>query len=173
MSYQDALQSWTAAAGPILERVAGIYHATITYLELGEQVQDRSGIRTRMLLMNWIGSVLGGVSRHAHTNGQPLLSALCVRADGTIGDGYAIAVRENYGQQPEDLEMHAAPERLRCYQFFGAALPQGGGIPALTPQVAARRAARAARTLPDLPSKPSCPSCYLTLPVTGVCDNCS
>jgi hypothetical protein len=165
--------AWTAAAIPALERVAGVYHATITYLDLGEQVQDRSGIRTRMLLMNWIGQVLGGVSRTSHGKGQPLLSALCVRADGTIGEGYALAVEENYGTRPGDLEMHAAEERLRCYQFFGAALPPGGGVPAHTPQVAARRASRAAQAKPDPAGRPCCPSCNLALPVSAVCDNCS
>ena len=44
------------------------------------------------------------------------------------------------GPLPGDLDMHAAEERLRCYQSFGADLPPGGGRPALTPQIAARRA---------------------------------
>src|SRR5262249_23345239 len=115
-------------------------HGTITYQALAEQVQDEAGIRTRILMMNWIGKVLGSVARESHRRGQPLLSALCVHADGSIGDGYAEAVIENYGgQPPADLEIHAAEERLRCYQFFGATLPPGGGVPALTPQVAARR----------------------------------
>src|SRR5512142_1723319 len=53
--FADAVAAWTSAAIPALECVARIYHATITYLDLGEQVQEQSGIRTRMLLMNWIG----------------------------------------------------------------------------------------------------------------------
>ena len=31
------------------------------------------------------------------------------------------------GPLPGDLDMHAAEERLRCYQSFGADLPPGGG----------------------------------------------
>jgi hypothetical protein len=99
-----------------------------------------------------------------------LLSSLCVHGDGTIGDGYAEAVIENYGFAPADIEMHAAEERLRCYQFFGADLPPGGGVPALTPQVAARRAwAAGQRPQPQN----LCPSCHIALPVSGICDDCS
>src|SRR5258708_3494302 len=84
VGFPTALAAWTAASLLALERVARIYHAMITYQDLGDQVQDRSGIRTRMLLMNWIGQVLGGASRESHRKGQPMLSALCVHADGTI-----------------------------------------------------------------------------------------
>src|SRR6185437_8999892 len=86
VDFMAALAAWTAAAIPELEHVARIYHATITYHDLGELVQDRSGIRTRMLLMNWIGKVLGGAARESHSRGRPLLSSLCIHSDGTIGD---------------------------------------------------------------------------------------
>jgi len=169
--FSAALAAWTAAATPELERIARIYHATVTYQDLGELVQDRSGIRTRMLLTYWIGKVLGGAARESHRRGQPSLSSLCVHGDGTVGDGYAEAVIENYGLAPAYIEMHAAEERLRCYQFFGADLPPGGGVPTLTPQVAARRA-RGARQLPQPPQN-LCPSCHIALPLSGICDNCS
>lgn len=172
VAFADALVAWTAAAVPVLEGVARTYHATITYQELGQEVQDAAGIRTRMLLRYWIGRVLGGVARTCHRQGHPILSALCVRGDGTVGAGYAEAITENYGQTPEDIEMHAALERLRCYRHFGADLPPGGGEPALTPQVAARRAqaARWARPPAHIPAR--CPTCNLVLPVTGRCDTC-
>ena len=86
--FADAVVDWITAAIPVLEGVARTYHATTTYLDLGEQVQERSGIWTRMLLMNWIGPVLAGASRASHSRGQPLLSALCVRTNGMIGEGY-------------------------------------------------------------------------------------
>ena len=141
VEFAAALAAWTAAAVPVLERVARTYHATISYKDLGEEVQNVTGIRTRVLLMNWIGQVLGGVSRISHRRGQPMLSALCVHSDGTVGEGYGQAILDNYGGPlPGDLDMHAAEERLRCYQSFGADLPPGGGRPALTPQIAARRA---------------------------------
>lgn len=172
VEFAAAVAAWTAAAVPVLERVARTYHATISYKELGEEVQHVTGIRTRVLLMNWIGQVLGGVSRISHRRGQPMLSALCVHSDGTVGEGYGQAILDNYGGPlPGDLDMHAAEERLRCYQSFGASPPPGGGRPALTSQVAARRAWLARQSRADTPSS-LCPSCNLALPVSGVCDNC-
>lgn len=162
-----ALAAWTAAAVPVLERVARTYNATISYKDLGEEVQLDTGIRTRVLLMNGIGQVLGGVSRISYRRGQPMLSALCVHSDGTVGEGYGQAILDNYGGPlPGDLDMHAAEERLRCYQSFGADLPPGGGRPALTPQVAARRAWLARQSRADSPSR-LCPSFNLALPVSG------
>ena len=101
-------------------------------------MQLASGIRTTRLLQHWIGDVLGTVSRDCHKAGEPLLSALCVRTtDGSVGPGYGIAVVENFGgEPPDDLDMHAAEERLQCYQYFGAELPPDGGKPALTKQLA-------------------------------------
>jgi len=64
------------------------------------------------------------------------------------------------GPLPGDLDMHAAEERLRCYQSFGADLPPGGGRPALTPQIAARRVWLARQSRADAPSS-LCPSCNL------------
>jgi hypothetical protein len=133
VEFSAAIDAWTAAAIPVLEQVARSYHATISYKDLGEQVQGTAGIRTRVLLMNWIGQVLGGVARHSHQRGTPLLSCLCVHADGTVGEGYGQAILDNFGDPlPGDLDMHAAVERLRCYQHFGARLPVDGGQPALT-----------------------------------------
>jgi hypothetical protein len=71
---------------------------------------------------------------------------------------------------PEDLEMHAAEERLRCYRYFGAAMPSDGGRPVLTREVAERRS-RARRSSP--PQRPLCPNCFLRLPASGICDNCA
>lgn len=172
----DALVAWVAEARPALERTARIYRATITYKELSEEVQAASGIRTRRLLQYWIGDVLGTVSHDCNESGEPLLSALCVRSDGSVGPGYAIAVAENLGgDQPDDLDMHAAEERLRCYRYFGADLPLDGGTPALTKQVAAARLRARRRVSAPLAdeSRPICPNCFLMLPVSGQCDNCS
>jgi hypothetical protein len=83
-------------------------------------------------------------------------------------------VIENYGSAPADIEMHAAEERLRCYQFFGADLLPGGGVPALTAQVAEHRARAAKqRRPPPQQQQTLCPSCHIALPLSGVCDNCS
>jgi hypothetical protein len=170
VAFAEAKRLWSAAARPALERVARSYGSYTTYKELAEEVQQRAGVRSRMLMRYWIGHVLGAVSRSCHEQGEPLLSALCVDAEGCVGAGYEGAVIEAYGAAPEDLQMHAARERLLCHQFFGAVLPVGGGTPTLTPQVAARRRATSQRS----ESKPAvCPSCHIALPATGQCDFCA
>jgi hypothetical protein len=169
VSGSDALVAWVKHARPALLRTAKTYHA-----ELSEEVQTESGIRTRRLLQHWIGDVLGTVSRDSQAAGEPLLSALCVRADGTVGPGYALAVAENLGgEPPDDLDLHAAEERFKCYQHFRATMPEGGGRPALTKQVAAARLRARRRSSPAETSRPMCPTCHLMLPVSGQCDNCS
>lgn len=174
VDYSAAIAAWTAAALPVLERVAGTYQATISYQQLADEVQGATGIHTRVLPMNWLGQVLAGASRESHRRGQPMLSALCVHSDGTVGDGYGQAISENYGcEPPRDLDMHAARERFRCYQLCGAVLPAGGGEPALTAQVASRRAWAAERRRADVSSQRYCPGCYLTLPISGNCEYCA
>jgi hypothetical protein len=174
VSSSDALAAWVDKARPALERTAKTYRATITYKELAEEVQTESGIRTRQLLQHWIGDVLGTVARDCHAADEPLLSALCVRADGSVGPGYGIAVVENFGgEPPEDLDIHAAEERFKCYGHFGARLPADGGRPALTRQVAAARLRSNRRPSPADTSRPVCPNCHLMLPISGQCDNCS
>lgn len=165
-----AKEAWAAAARPVLERVARDYHAVITYAELAEAVQETSGITTRQLMHYWIGGVLGRVAKDCHARGEPLLSALCVRGGGTIGDGYSWAIAETYGgEPPADLELHAAEERLKCYRHFGATLPPDGGRPGFTPQVTRQRA-RVPKTKRREPIY--CSTCSLALPATGQCDSC-
>ena len=169
----DAKAVWADIAKTALIRVSTVYHGLITYGELAEEVQSRSGIRTRMLIHYWIGDVLGMVARDCYRLGEPLLSALCVHADGTIGEGYGWALDQTYGgRDPEDLDLHAAQERLKCYRHFGAVIPSDGGRPALTPQVASQRRAAARRSKEESP-RPLCPKCHLVLPLTGQCDDCS
>lgn len=131
----EAKVSWAEVARNELVRVATVYGGLITYGELADEVQTRSGIRTRMLMHYWIGDVLGMVARNCYRLGEPLLSALCVHADGTIGDGYGWAIDQTYGgSRPEDLDMHAAEERFKCYRHFGSEMPLDGGRPTLTPK---------------------------------------
>ena len=85
VDFATALAAWTAAARPALVRTAQTYRDTLSYKELSEEVQVVSGIRTKMLPWHWIGRVLGSVARESHQRGEPMLSALCVHEDGTIG----------------------------------------------------------------------------------------
>lgn len=168
----DAKAAWVPLAREILLQTARTYHAYVTYGDLAEALQRQSGVRTRQLIHYWIGDVLGRVSADCHRRGEPMLSALCVRNDETIGDGYGVAVVERYGGiAPDNLEQHAAEERLRCYRFFGADLPPGGGVPALTPGAQAKRRAAKKKAQSEM-ATPICPTCNLALPKTGQCDFC-
>jgi hypothetical protein len=175
VDFQVALFEWEEAARPSLFSLARHYHATTTYEELAEEVQHRSGVRTRALLPSWIGKVLGDVAVDCHRRGEPLLSALCVHKNGTIGPGYADAVAATYGgDPPADFDLHAAAERLRCHQYFHALdLPAGGGVAALAPQVAAKhsRARRKSAPHPYVPPM-ACPTHHLALLPSGKCPVC-
>jgi hypothetical protein len=164
--WSDAIAQWAQVGRPVLERVAQRYGAYVTYQEMAELVQERAGIRTGVPFRHWIGSVLGEVARLERPD-EPLLTSLVVRADGTIGDGYLIPVRERGEADPVDLEVHAATERLRCYRHYGAELPPDGGQPVFTQAVAAKRAS-GRRAVP----RPVYPSCHLQLPASGLCDTC-
>ena len=169
--FDDARAAWAETARDVLISVAGQYHSVITYTQLAEAIQTASGIRTRMLVTHWVGGVLGRVSHQSALRNEPLISALCVHRDGTVGDGYAVAVQAAQGVLPSDPDGHAAQERLECYRTFGAELPPGGGEAALTPQVAARRRRQA---MPATATPPAvCPIHRAVLPATGRCDDCA
>jgi len=174
VSYEDAVVAWTAAAVPYLEGVAGTYGSFVTYAEFGEAVQEAAGIRTTILLHQWVGKVLTAIAAGASDPEQPMLTALVVRKDQNIGVGYAKAAGQRDGEVPEDPELHAAKERLKCYGRYGATLPSNGGEPRFTPRVAAVRSGRLASGAPrpDPPKRPACPTCFITLPASGLCHNC-
>lgn len=167
-----ARNAWADAARDILLDAANRYHSVVTYKELSSQVQFRTGIRTKQLMHYWIGDVLGRVAAECSRRGEPLLSSLCVNAEGSVGDGYAVAVYTAYSETPGDPDDHAARERLACYQYFKAAdLPADGGAPALTPKLAATRA-RTRRSKTVQRPTAHCRNCNMQLPATGVCDFC-
>ncbi|MFJ9709255.1 hypothetical protein [Streptomyces sp. NPDC101234] len=145
----------------------------ITYKELAEKIQDRTGFRTKVRLHHWIGATLGRVVHEAHRRGDPPLTALVVHSDdGMVGTGYR-EVLEVAGEPPvEDVlerEQHAADARLACYRRFGATLPPDGGVPALAPRYQAAIERRRERIEKSLRV---CDRCFVQLPATGVCDSC-
>ena len=171
VAFPDAMDAWVHAARDVLVATARRYHAYVTYGQLAEQVQVRTGIHTRTQLPNWIGKVLGRVADDALDRGEPPLTALCVRQNETVGDGYIYVLKIAGEPVPEDLDQHAAVARLECYRFFGAVdLPADGGRPVLPPRVAAARDRRTRK--PSLPA-PVCPHCHVQLPASGRCDNCT
>jgi hypothetical protein len=169
VKWADAVRGWSSAATPVLLDTARTYNKVVTYKELGGAVQTESGVRTRSLLNNWIGEVLVQVARDCQARDEVLLTALCVRQDGTVGDGFAGAASGFLsGVTPDDLELYAAELRLQCYRKYATDLPMGGGRPQLTPQEASRRKAAA-----PPPPLNLCPVHHTVLPRSGQCDECA
>jgi hypothetical protein len=175
LTREEAEDAWTPEAHRVLTRVAGTYQGLIEYAELAAEVQESSGIHTRRQVRSWLGPVLERVARLNHENGEPPLTALVVqKGDGTVGVGYDEAVRLTDGPDFDDplaREKHAATARLACYQWADAKVPADGGRPALSPrfdQIHTRlRKERRAAEQPTI-----CPTCNMSIPPTGVCDNC-
>ena len=186
-----ARTAWAEAARPVLLEAAGRYRALVTYKQLSTAVQAATGITTTRPVATWIGDVLAEVTDDCQSRGEPLLSALCVSVQGSVGEGYADAVEHARGTRPADPDDHAAHERLSCYRHWQATgLPRDGGTPlrtahfktvrrsaaskpasrAATPRKpAARKPAAAA---PEAKPIPLCPRCFTQVPASGVCDYC-
>jgi hypothetical protein len=185
--------TWALAARERLVEAAEEYRAAVTVAELADFVQRRSVIRSTSSTTSWLGDVLLRVATDCAGRGEPLLSALCVDARGRVGASYATSLRVLRGVTPEDVDAHAAEERLACHRHFGAELPEGGGEPTvfITQAAPRERAARAPRTpraasgattrtrtatpkAAPPPPKPvaTCPVHFTVLPPSGVCDYC-
>jgi len=167
-------KTWAETAYEILVGVAGRYHAVVEYTQLGEEIQERSGVTTRTAVRNWIGPTLELVAHRCVSEGVPPLTSLVVRKDtGMVGapyDAAMTAVGADLLDDPMQREKHAARARLECYRWADATgLPADGGRAALTPKFAAS-AARKAKANP--PATKVCPSCNMALLPTGVCDSC-
>ena len=87
VSMQSALDAWEPHAIALLTDTARTYNGVVTHTQLGEAVQEQSGIRHKGLLTNWIGSLLARIIDHCVRAGTPQLSAFCVKEDGTVGEG--------------------------------------------------------------------------------------
>ena len=167
-------EAWAESAYKILVGVAGRYNAVIEYTQLGNDIQEHSGLMTTKAVRNWISGVLEDVAKRCVDEGIPPLTSLVVRKDtGMVGDGYdAVLVATGVApiDDPMKREKHAAQARLECYRWANATdLPADGGRAALTPKYAAS-AARKAKANP--PAVKVCPTCNMALLPTGVCDSC-
>jgi hypothetical protein len=176
----------------VLLEAAGRYRATVTYQQLATAVQEASGIAATQPMHQWIGDVLGRVTDECQVRGEPLLSSLCISAQGSVGQGYADAVERARGTRPADPDDHAAHERLDCYRHWKAAgLPSDGGTPLRTAHFAVARkprtatatrtpraatprktAAAAAKKVAEPKPAALCPRCFTQVPASGVCDYC-
>lgn len=194
---EDAHATWALAARMRLEEVAREYHAVIGYAELADWVQQRSRIRTRQQPGQWMPDVLFRTMQDNRDRREPFLASLCVDASGHVLANYPGCVQYlRGGAEPADPDGHAARERLDCYRWFGAELPEGGGEPGPAPRPVrrggvagsstggtVRRAPRArASGEPARPARPRvartdvvpaiCPRCFMALPASGQCDTC-
>ena len=160
---------WVPLAYDALVETARRYNGWTTYLELTDQVQEASGVRTRMLIGNWSGKLLERVAQLAADKGEVPLTSLCVHQDGTIGVGYARAPKSVAVDPGADVDEVAADHRLLCYTKYASDLPPDGGKPALTPKVAEARARRKAHSRPEAKL---CPDHFMELSSTGECSLC-
>lgn len=169
---------WAREAIGVLRETASKYNATITYSDLAEQVQLRTGLRTRSQPRSWIGGVLGMVILACHKREMPPLSALVVhKHDGQVGNGYSEVLRVAGLPAIDDLlerERHAADSRLACYRKFCPDLPEDAS-PTLTAQVqvkATKAAAPRKAAVVEIKAE-VCQSCWMQMPLDGrACPNC-
>lgn len=139
VAHSEAIEAWAEVAYEELKRVAHTYNRVIYYTDLRDVVQQATGITTKMLMQHWIGNVLEIVAREAADAEEPPLTSLCVRTDGTIGEGYAKARKFANASTSDDIEARAAEDRLLCYRAYANDLPVSGGTVTLTPEVQLRR----------------------------------
>lgn len=166
---EEAQLAWAGAARELLIGAARRYHSVISSKDLAAGVQERTEITSTQRPHQWIGDVLALVATECARRGEPNLSALCVNAEGGVGDGYSATVAD---AAPDDPDGHAAIERLACYSHFDAPnLPADGGVAILTPKLSASRSRLRKATLAARPVE-SCPRCYMVLPAEGPCNNC-
>lgn len=177
VSNSDALTLWEPIAREALIRTAHRYRTTISYQELADLVQESSGVSTDQLMTHWIGHLLERVAVAAEAQGEPPLTALCVRQDGSIGEGYG----GSRLAEGTDLEALAASDRFRCYQRYATDLPADGGEPAPLVRVTLRREPRERSTAPRsaprppataAPTEVTCPSCWMIVPIATTCRSC-
>jgi hypothetical protein len=190
------VDAWAEAARPVLLEAAGRYRATVSYKRLADAVQEGSGIEASLPMHRWIGDVLRRVTDDCQSRGEPLLSSLCITAQGSVGQGYADAVERARGTRPADPDDHAAHERLACYRHWEAeGLPRDGGTPLRTAHFTPVRKAASRTPTPRKPAAPKapkprtvgprkatpappaaatklCPTCFTEVPASGICDYC-
>ncbi|GAB2622673.1 hypothetical protein GCM10027067_38540 [Pseudactinotalea suaedae] len=166
---------WADVALHVLIGVASRYGAVISYSDLAAQVQEQSGLRTRVPLRNWIGGMLAEVVHRCHREGLPPLTSLVVhKDDGQVGVGYD-EVLTVLGIAPTDdqleRETYAAEGRLACYRRWANDVPPNATA-TLTAEF--ERSVQWRRRRSATPVPPAlCPTCSIQLPASGGCDYCS
>lgn len=171
---RPANEVWADEAQSILESVAAEYGRIITYQELGERIQQQTGVTTRALVRNWIGPVLGSVLQRCQQDGKPPLTSLVVgKSDGRVGVGYDdvfLALGQPSPADSAEREQHAATSRLECYRRYSRDVP-AAARPQLSPTL--QNAMDKERKLrKSLEQAPRCKTCNVELSRSGICDTC-
>lgn len=175
----EAIKAWGQAAHDILLETAGA-RTTIQYQALARQVQQRSGISTNQPTGKWVGPLLGVIARQCHARNLPLLTALCVRRDGSVGPAYDEILR--FANIPttvgEDVEAAALEQREACYRRWRGITPAPSAAASATRVVGRAGKVAAAKPASSRAVKKEplqgnvCPTCFMQMSLTGVCDNC-
>jgi len=191
----QAHQFWVKHAYEILAETASRYNAVITYGDLAEEVQRRSGLWTKSTVGHWVGALLADITKVNKVRGEPALSALVVhKQDGRVGPGYDEVLRVT-GRVPsgdeQERETHAAAERLECYRTWAQDVPEDAVPTFVTPAGSAGRSGSTSasrsvtgrsttprpRATPRVPRVEErrgavCPTCFMEMPLSGRCTNC-
>jgi len=105
----------------VLEDIAEIGQ-TITYEELVEQVTARRGSCSP----HWqMGAHLGRISHWERANGRPLLSAIVVNRDGSIGPGFWKMVEEEMQIPVVNREAFLTNTQLQVWAYRQALVREG------------------------------------------------
>ncbi|RJT97364.1 hypothetical protein D6T65_13475 [Arthrobacter frigidicola] len=160
------------AAVVVLQEVASTYNGYITYAGLKNQVAELTRRPTNQLTNSWADRVLHRVIELCEEGGLPRLTALVVRgSDGGVGAGFnEILLRAGRDRidDPQQLEVVAAEERLICYRRFCLDVPDDAE-PMLTREY---KDHISPRPRPESRERPVCGTCGYELPATGICDAC-
>lgn len=195
LSKDQALVELAKAAREVLIEVASTYRGTITYRQLGLDVQKRAGVRVGST-PGWQVEVLAMVAHVCHRLAEPALTSLVVNhTDGTVGPPFDEVLRTAGSPAPgaDAREAAAAAARLECYRRYAPHVPQDA-VPTLVTVRAAQRTphltsaprsrAVAKTTRPVDVTRPRrpveehraafvvCSSCFLQSPPGAECQNC-
>lgn len=172
VDFNVALEAWTEACLPILEKVASRYGATITTHDLQAELFSASGYHTRRDGGTWLPGVVDAVLQRTIDEGLPPLASLVVgKGDGIVGPNYRSATLEKGSlTDTHEIELLAAADRLACYKKYCDDVP-ADAKPELTRTYVMRKKGRMEPSN-RAPDSNFCPRCNLMLLPTGQCDNC-
>lgn len=122
---EAGIPRWSRAAVELLTETATDYNRVLTTNDFARQVQNRAGAWANVTSKTWVRKVLHVVTLKCVKEGWPHLAALVVRpSDGKPGPWYFDVLAETGPGDAPDEAHHAAAQRLECYRYFGADVPE-------------------------------------------------